>query len=368
MAGELVKGFIGKEDFSIQRNTNSSETFDRTSSTGGALTMTKMPDIWEGYGSINVAKIGHGAYIGTADDLVITPWDATHLSSGDYGQFSPLSLGLVHGSNAVPITDGHSSLSFVRYDDNAETRETAAFFFGLKSYGTIGVTAGGPAKDCLVAYAETARVTDGALSADNGIIGLVGVGKVLAGSNALATGIYGDAYLSSTTGCIQAAELCVRNKTDALAVGITAGGVAGSTIAMTIVGRIEGTSLANSAGFSFVAETDAGFAKGLNFAVGSIYPGGTVLDCHKVVSGAAPDNVYPLYIPNNSVIIGDGVAGDVPYSLIGIDSSDGIQVANAAPHAIVIGNNGIQNNPLYIWVGGALKNVTIDGSGFLKGV
>lgn len=52
MAGELVKGFIGKEDFSIQKNINASETFDRTSSTGGALTMTKMPDIWEGYGKI----------------------------------------------------------------------------------------------------------------------------------------------------------------------------------------------------------------------------------------------------------------------------------------------------------------------------
>ena len=56
MAGELVKGLIGKEDCNIQYNTNASETFERTSSTGGTTTVTKIPDIWGGTGKIDVAQ------------------------------------------------------------------------------------------------------------------------------------------------------------------------------------------------------------------------------------------------------------------------------------------------------------------------
>ncbi len=43
-------------------------------------------------------------------------------------------------------------------------------------------------------------------------------------------------------------------------------------------------------------------------------------------------------------------------------------LCNTAPNAIVIGDGAVLDNPIYIRVGGVLKNVQIDGSGFLKGV
>ena len=63
MAGELTKGLIGKEDLAVQLNTNAAETFERTSSTGGTIAITKVPDIWDGLGKINVKNA-------TATDVV----------------------------------------------------------------------------------------------------------------------------------------------------------------------------------------------------------------------------------------------------------------------------------------------------------
>lgn len=54
--GSLTKGYIGKEDFSIQTNTSTAETFTRSSSTGSTVSLTKIPDIWTGTGKIHVAK------------------------------------------------------------------------------------------------------------------------------------------------------------------------------------------------------------------------------------------------------------------------------------------------------------------------
>ncbi len=51
------KSNIGKEDFSIQTNTNAAETFTRKTSTGGSISMTKMPDLWDGTGQIKLAKV-----------------------------------------------------------------------------------------------------------------------------------------------------------------------------------------------------------------------------------------------------------------------------------------------------------------------
>lgn len=53
--GSLTKGLIGKEDLSVQENTNAAETFNRDSSTGGTKSLTKFPDIWSGLGKINIA-------------------------------------------------------------------------------------------------------------------------------------------------------------------------------------------------------------------------------------------------------------------------------------------------------------------------
>ncbi len=55
--GSLTKVLIGKEDLSIQTNTNATESFERLSSTGSTLTVKKFPDIWDGTGKISVAKI-----------------------------------------------------------------------------------------------------------------------------------------------------------------------------------------------------------------------------------------------------------------------------------------------------------------------
>ena len=55
--GSLTKQLIGKEDLSIQYNTNDPEQFSRLNSTGGTVQLYKIPDIWTGLGKINVAKI-----------------------------------------------------------------------------------------------------------------------------------------------------------------------------------------------------------------------------------------------------------------------------------------------------------------------
>ena len=57
MAGELTKGYIGKEDLKLQTNTDDAETFERVTSVGGSATITKVPDIWGGTGKINVAEV-----------------------------------------------------------------------------------------------------------------------------------------------------------------------------------------------------------------------------------------------------------------------------------------------------------------------
>ena len=56
MAGSLYKNLLGKEDISIQTNTSAAETFNRLASTGSTVSITKMPDIWDGTGKIDVAE------------------------------------------------------------------------------------------------------------------------------------------------------------------------------------------------------------------------------------------------------------------------------------------------------------------------
>lgn len=53
-----AKTHIGKEDINIQENTTTaSETFSRQTTTGGTITLTKMPDIWDGTGCVDTGKI-----------------------------------------------------------------------------------------------------------------------------------------------------------------------------------------------------------------------------------------------------------------------------------------------------------------------
>jgi hypothetical protein len=52
------KTHIGKEDIELQTNkTTTPETFSRTTTTGGIITLTKIPDIWDGTGCVNCGKI-----------------------------------------------------------------------------------------------------------------------------------------------------------------------------------------------------------------------------------------------------------------------------------------------------------------------
>ena len=100
--GELTKGLIGKQDLSIQYNTNATETFERIASTGGSLELSKFPDIWTGTGKINVAAIDVVDF--DFDNLIHT--DTTHenywgLTDLDY----PATLiDIVEGSLAAPVT------------------------------------------------------------------------------------------------------------------------------------------------------------------------------------------------------------------------------------------------------------------------
>uniref|UniRef100_A0A6M3K1T2 Uncharacterized protein n=1 Tax=viral metagenome TaxID=1070528 RepID=A0A6M3K1T2_9ZZZZ len=53
----IHKSHVGKEDMKVQGNTDAAETFERLSSTGGSITLTKFPDIWDGTGQIIPGKI-----------------------------------------------------------------------------------------------------------------------------------------------------------------------------------------------------------------------------------------------------------------------------------------------------------------------
>ena len=55
--GQLTKQLIGKEDLSIQYNTNDPEQFSRLNSVGGTINLYQIPDIWTGTGRINVGQI-----------------------------------------------------------------------------------------------------------------------------------------------------------------------------------------------------------------------------------------------------------------------------------------------------------------------
>jgi len=55
--GSLTKALLGKDDMEIQTNTNATESFNRTSSTGGTVAIEKVPDIWDGTGKIDVAEV-----------------------------------------------------------------------------------------------------------------------------------------------------------------------------------------------------------------------------------------------------------------------------------------------------------------------
>ena len=76
MAGSLTKGMIGKEDLNIQTNTSAAETFNRLSSTGSTVSITKMPDIWDGTGKISVAECETSAT--DPGDITETIADLTH--------------------------------------------------------------------------------------------------------------------------------------------------------------------------------------------------------------------------------------------------------------------------------------------------
>jgi len=72
--GTLIKGMIGKQDLEIQYNTNATETFSRTSSAGGTLSLDKFPDIWTGLGKINVASIASLTSLTSAKIIMADPW------------------------------------------------------------------------------------------------------------------------------------------------------------------------------------------------------------------------------------------------------------------------------------------------------
>jgi len=357
MSGEVIKGYIGKEDFMVQLNAEASETFSRTTSTGSTMSLTKFPDLWEGYGKIKIAKIDHGFCVGAIADFKLVDFtNVTHEGSGDYGQFNPISMSQVHGSQGVPITDEHSTLSMIRYDDSSTARETAAYFMGLKSTGTVkGV------RDVLVVHGESNTAHGSGYADTRGINALKGSVSVVSPSNMLGVALYGDATLGTATGAIEGLEIVVRNWSGATApVGFTAGG----SEAIKIVGQGGGAgSEYHTFAIDIVADSGFGFYNGISFGANSIATGGIILDCRYAIGAA-----NSMVLPNNAPITQYNVANTTPYVMLNINASNEIAIAQASPGSISIGWNSAVANPLYIWVGGALKNVTIDVNGFLKGV
>lgn len=86
--GTVTKSGIGKEDLTIQVNTDSAETFDRVGSMGGTQTLTKFPDIWDGTGRISVAQVdtdlietlSTGLTTDPTDSSIVTPTVASDIT------------------------------------------------------------------------------------------------------------------------------------------------------------------------------------------------------------------------------------------------------------------------------------------------
>ena len=57
MASTKHTSHVGKEDMTVQTNMNDAETFSRRTSTGAAITMTKVPDIWDGLGKVITGRV-----------------------------------------------------------------------------------------------------------------------------------------------------------------------------------------------------------------------------------------------------------------------------------------------------------------------
>ena len=73
-------------------------------------------------------------------------------------------------------------------------------------------------------------------------------------------------------------------------------------------------------------------------------------------------------VMNNGVNLQGKNTGGTATNLIARGADNNLQIGYGEPGAIILGNTAAGANPIYIWVGGALKQVTIDGSGFLKGI
>ncbi len=99
MAGELIKGLIGKEDMAVQVNTAATETFNRTASAGSTVAITKVPDIWNSTGKIAVATIN--AVTGNITDVVAT----TVKQGGNYVLEGDTTVGRVLRLGRLTIAD-----------------------------------------------------------------------------------------------------------------------------------------------------------------------------------------------------------------------------------------------------------------------
>ena len=69
MAGSLTKSLLGKEDCAIHTTTGYPSTFERLSSVGGTLTLTKLPDIWETHQVVINARAHNGGLFNEATIL-----------------------------------------------------------------------------------------------------------------------------------------------------------------------------------------------------------------------------------------------------------------------------------------------------------
>ena len=69
MGGQLIKAKIGKEDLQLQTDELYPTTFERASSAGGNVTITKVPDIWKTHSSVRNARYHNS---GALTDATIT--------------------------------------------------------------------------------------------------------------------------------------------------------------------------------------------------------------------------------------------------------------------------------------------------------
>lgn len=254
----------------------------------------------------------------------------------------------VAASPVVCIYSSWTASTFTISAVNFNTSATSALSGANKVYIVRGA-----AKDALVVYSESNICTPYGVTVDNGIISIAGVGTVLSGSNAFACGLYADMTLNSELGAISGLEICVRNWTESEAPDLF---IAGGTTGIKIVGRGGGTASLHTYALDVAADSGFEFKTGIHF-------GTDVCTVRALDLSDIGGTCVPILLHNNTSIEVFDATATSAFAIIGTDLNTSIHIGAAALSAIVIGDQSINDNPIWVRVGGQTVQMSAGANG-----